>query len=40
MKKMRRIVESDADDTRAVIERVTGKSVDTWKAEWLKSLGR
>jgi hypothetical protein len=38
MKKMRRIVESDADDTRAVIESVTGKSTDAWKAEWLKSL--
>jgi hypothetical protein len=36
MKKMRKIFE--AQDTRAGIEEVTGKSVDEWKAEWLKSL--
>lgn len=38
MKKMRKIVE--AQDTRAGIEKVTGKNVDEWKAEWLKSLAK
>ena len=36
MKKMRRIF--TADDTRIGIQQVTGKSVDEWKTEWLKSL--
>lgn len=36
MKKMRKIFE--AQDTRAGILKITGKNVDEWKADWLKSL--
>jgi len=36
MKKMRRILE--AEDTRAGIEKTTGRSVDEWKTEWLRAL--
>ena len=36
MKKMRKLFE--AQDTRAGILKITGKNVDEWKADWLKSL--
>jgi hypothetical protein len=36
MRKMRRILE--AEDTRAGIEKTTGRSVDDGKTEWLRAL--
>jgi hypothetical protein len=36
IKKMRKVFE--AQDTRDGIEKVTGKNVDEWKGDWLKSL--
>jgi len=38
MKKMRKILEPQ--DTRAAIEKVTGKNMDEWKTDWLKSLAK